>query len=96
MDNALVYLVHRANRLIMQTHSIVKGNHTRKTAQFVRTCVAYTFITIPSIGDIFQQLYLYLDSGCVAVVNGALSQAEGFFRSAVRLLPDVPQEMEVR
>jgi len=94
MDNALVYLVHRANRLIMQTHQIVQGNHTRKTAQFVRTCVAYNFITIPSIGDVFKRLYLYIDSGCVAIVNQALSQGESFFRSAVTQVAEVPQELD--
>ena len=95
MDNVLVYLVHRTNRLIMETRSIVGGSHTRKTAQFVRTCEAFNFITIPSIGDTFQRLYLYLTSGTTAVVNQALAQGESLFRAAIAQISDVPQEMDV-
>ena len=52
----------------------MKGNHTRKTAAFVRACAAYCFITIPSLENILTRLNLYLISGRVAIANGALSQ----------------------
>ena len=58
----------------METRQVVKGNHTRKTAAFVRACAAYCFITIPSLENILSRLSLYLISGRVAVANGALSQ----------------------
>ena len=58
----------------METRLVVKGNHTRKTAAFVRACAAYCFITIPSLENILTRLNLYLISGRVAIANGALSQ----------------------
>lgn len=74
----------------MKTSVIVKGNHTRKTAAFVRVsdaayimlvllpwlqaCAAYCFITIPSLTNILDRLNLYLLSGRVAIANGALTQ----------------------
>ncbi len=67
----------RVNFLAMETRRLVKGNHTRKTAAFVRACAAYTFITIPSLEDVLHKLSLYLLCGRVAVANGALSQGEG-------------------
>lgn len=39
-------------------------------------CVAYCFITIPSLGGIFTRLNLYLHSGQVALANQCLSQGE--------------------
>ena len=58
----------------METRRLVKGNHSRKTAAFVRACAAYCFITIPSLENILFALNLYLLSGQVALANGALSQ----------------------
>ena len=62
------------NRLAMETRRLVKGNHTRKTAAFIRACVAFCFITIPSLENVLSALNLYLLSGSVAIANGALSQ----------------------
>ena len=61
----------------------MKGNHTRKTAAFVRACAAYTFITIPSLDNILHKLNLFLLSGRVAVANGALSQGEPLLTNPV-------------
>ncbi|XP_048575354.1 VPS35 endosomal protein-sorting factor-like isoform X2 [Nematostella vectensis] len=95
LDAVLVTLVQRVNFLAMRTRDIVKGNHSRKTASFVRACAAYCFITIPSIEDIFTKLQLYLYSGQVALANQALSQADSFFKAAISLVPDVPRNLEV-
>lgn len=77
----------------METRRVVKGNHTRKTAAFVRACVAYCFITIPSLSGVLPRLNLYLISGRVAVANGALSQGDAFFKAATNTLKDVPPTM---
>ena len=66
----------RVNLLAMETRRLVKCNHSRKTAAFVRACVAYTFITIPSVSNVLSRLNLFILSGRVAVANGALSQGE--------------------
>ena len=58
----------------METRRLVKCNHTRKTAAFIRACVAFCFITIPSLDNPLSALNLYLLSGTVAIANGALSQ----------------------
>ena len=42
----------------------------------LQACVAFCFITIPSIDDVFLRLKLYLLSGQVAMANQALSQGE--------------------
>uniref|UniRef100_A0A1X7VFK8 VPS35 endosomal protein-sorting factor-like n=1 Tax=Amphimedon queenslandica TaxID=400682 RepID=A0A1X7VFK8_AMPQE len=95
LDAVLIYLVHNVNLLAMQTRLLVKGNHNRKTASFVRACIAYSFITVPSIDAILYRLNLYLISGRVAVANGALSQGDAFFKAAVTALKEVPQYMDM-
>lgn len=58
----------------MKTRQIVKGHHTRKTADFVRACAAYCFITIPGMISIRARLDLYLLSGKVALYNQCFGQ----------------------
>lgn len=42
----------------------------------LQACAAYSFITIPSLSNIFNRLNLYLLSGQVALANQCLSQGE--------------------
>uniref|UniRef100_A0A8C5QFY2 VPS35 endosomal protein-sorting factor-like n=1 Tax=Leptobrachium leishanense TaxID=445787 RepID=A0A8C5QFY2_9ANUR len=95
LESVLVQLIHSVNHLAMETKSVMKGNHSRKTASFVRACVAFCFITIPSLTSIFTRLNLYLHSGQVALANQCLSQADAFFKAAVSLVPDVPKNINV-
>ncbi|XP_061404857.1 LOW QUALITY PROTEIN: VPS35 endosomal protein-sorting factor-like [Lethenteron reissneri] len=95
LEPVLVALMHSVNRLAMETCRLVRGNHTRKTAAFVRACAAYCFITIPSLTSVFAQLNLYLLSGQVALANQCLSQADGFFKAAIALLVEVPRSVMV-
>ena len=86
LDPVLVNLVYRVNELAMMTHKAVKGTHKRKTAGFVRTCVAYAFITTPSISNITKRLELYLVSAQVAIANQALTQGDACFKAAIKLI----------
>ncbi|XP_045704809.1 VPS35 endosomal protein-sorting factor-like isoform X2 [Phyllostomus hastatus] len=95
LEPVLVQLIHSVNRLAMETRKVMKGNHSRKTAAFVRACVAYCFITIPSLVGIFTRLNLYLHSGQVALANQCLSQADAFFKTAISLIPEVPKMISI-
>nr|XP_048722214.1 VPS35 endosomal protein-sorting factor-like isoform X3 [Caretta caretta] len=95
LEPVLVQLVHSVNQLAMETRKVMKGNHSRKTAAFVRACVAFCFITIPSLTSIFARLNLYLNSGQVALANQCLSQADAFFKAAVSLVPEVPKMINI-
>ncbi|CAF92818.1 unnamed protein product, partial [Tetraodon nigroviridis] len=95
LEPVLVQLIHTVNQLAMETRMVMKGNHSRKTAAFVRACAAYSFITIPSLSNIFSRLNLYLLSGQVALANQCLSQADAFLKAAVSVLPEVPRSISV-
>uniref|UniRef100_A0A4W6F9X0 VPS35 endosomal protein-sorting factor-like n=1 Tax=Lates calcarifer TaxID=8187 RepID=A0A4W6F9X0_LATCA len=95
LEPVLVQLIHTVNQLAMETRRVMGGNHSRKTAAFVRACAAYSFITIPSLSSIFSRLSLYLLSGQVALANQCLSQADAFLKAAVSILPEVPRSISV-
>ncbi|KAM9304823.1 VPS35 endosomal protein-sorting factor-like isoform 2-T2 [Gastrophryne carolinensis] len=95
LEPVLIHLIHSVNHLAMETKRVMKGSHSRKTASFVRACVAFCFITIPSLTSIFTRLNLYLHSGQVALANQCLSQADAFFKAAVSLVADVPKTINI-
>ncbi|XP_063049112.1 VPS35 endosomal protein-sorting factor-like, partial [Engraulis encrasicolus] len=95
LEPVVIQLIHTVNQLAMETRRVMKGNHSRKTAAFVRACAAYCFITVPSLTSIFSRLHLYLLSGQVALANQCLSQADAFLKAAVSVLPEVPRSIIV-
>uniref|UniRef100_A0A671SRX9 VPS35 endosomal protein-sorting factor-like n=1 Tax=Sinocyclocheilus anshuiensis TaxID=1608454 RepID=A0A671SRX9_9TELE len=95
LEPIIIHLIHTVNQLAMETRRVMKGNHSRKTAAFVRACATYGFITIPSLTSIFSRLNLYLLSGQVALANQCLSQADAFLKAAVSLLPEVPRTISI-
>ncbi|XP_059139678.1 VPS35 endosomal protein-sorting factor-like [Physella acuta] len=94
LDAVLVILIHSVNNLAVETRKVVKGNHSSKTAAFVRACAAYCFITIPSLQSVFSQLQLYLLCGQVALLNQCYSQGDAFFKAAISLVPEVPKTFD--
>ena len=50
LDKVQDRLVLRVAGLTMQAHRLVNGKHSRKTIAFVKACLAYCHITIPSWG----------------------------------------------
>ncbi|XP_055636101.1 VPS35 endosomal protein sorting factor-like [Toxorhynchites rutilus septentrionalis] len=94
LDPVYSTLIHCVNRLATSTRRIVKGQHTNKTAAFVKACAAYCFITIPSIIDVTTRMELYLQSGQVALLNVCLQQADSCFEAALCLIPEIPKTYE--
>lgn len=98
-DTVKARLVHAVSALTMKTLALAGGTHTTRTTPFVRACVAYCFITIPSIESVFVRLELYLATSSVALLNGAIGQAEDLAKAAVKLfgegIPPHPENLDM-
>lgn len=88
IDSVLIELVQRTAALMVKTRDIMQGFHNRKTADFMRACAAYCFITIPSISSTTDRLELYLLSGQVALYNQCLGQADGCFKAILKTITE--------
>ncbi|GAM18399.1 hypothetical protein SAMD00019534_015740 [Acytostelium subglobosum LB1] len=93
VKNRLVYAV---VALCQKTLALVKGKHTAKTSAFIRACIAYCFITIPSINDVFMKMNLYMVSAAIALQNQALSQADALLKAAITFVQEIPPIMEYK
>lgn len=94
IDSIKDKLIHRVSGLAMKTLKFVKGKHSKKTSTFVKACLAYCHITIPSIADVFRRLELLLLCAQVALVNQCLPQTDTFLKAAISLIPEMPSHFE--
>ena len=76
-------IVHIVNRLVARTHKAVKGNHTSRTGEFVKVCLASSQITIPSLVSTLSRFRLFLETAQVALLNNFPSHAESLIKSAI-------------
>eukprot|EP00808_Paulinella_micropora_P032345 g67639.t1 len=90
LDSVIRECVLRVGLVAMQAHALVKGKHNKKTSAFVKACLAYCHITIPALDDSFERLYLLMELGQIGLVNGMISQSEGFLKAAIALIEKVP------
>eukprot|EP00727_Mastigamoeba_balamuthi_P012901 m51a1_g8233 hypothetical protein (963) ;mRNA; r:65433-69134 len=90
LDSVKQQLVHCVANLAMRTLILIKGKHNRKTAPFIRACIAFCYITIPTMDEVFPRLSLYLLSAEVALLNQSIPQADSLLRGAITLVQEVP------
>lgn len=66
------------------------GKHNKKTSAFVKACLAYCHVTIPSLELLWPRLYLFVNLGQIALTNSMVIQAEAFFVVAICLIHKLP------
>ncbi|XP_068629579.1 VPS35 endosomal protein-sorting factor-like isoform X2 [Battus philenor] len=84
LDGVLIALVHAVNALACRA-----GCGRERWLQ--RACVAYCFVTVPSLHCTLARAQLYLLSGQAALLSGCIGQAEANFKALVGVIPDIPQ-----
>jgi len=87
-------LVSCVANLTIKAFTYVRGKHTKKTIGFVKACLAYSHITIPSIPDTMIKLELLLYCSQVALMNNCLPQVDTFLKAAISLIPEVTSNCE--
>ncbi|XP_022733809.1 UPF0505 protein C16orf62 homolog isoform X2 [Durio zibethinus] len=74
-------LVHSSN--FLATKALKDG---KKHLSFVKSCMAFSEVTIPSISGHIKQLHLYLETAEVALLGGLVSHSDGLIDSALDCL----------
>jgi len=95
LDSIRDKLVVAVSSLCMRTYRIVKGKHSKKTSTFVKACLAYCHITIPSLAQPFRRLELLKLCAEIALLNRCLPQTDAFLKAAITTLPELPSHYEV-
>jgi len=75
LDAVYITLVHAACKLTMHSSK----RQLTKSLGFIKACIAYCFITIPSITAVQQKMDLYLLCGQIALRHLCLGQGMAYF-----------------
>ena len=59
LDKVTECLCYAVIGLAARCHAICKGKHTQKTQTFVKACIAYVHITIPTLESVPAQVLLF-------------------------------------
>lgn len=94
LEAVIIFLVHSVNKLTLETHKLAK-HQTKKTTAFLRACLSYAYITIPSLEDDLIRLQLYLSCAEIALHSACLPQTDAFLKAAITLLPQLPHRVEL-
>lgn len=79
----------------MKAHRLVQGKHNFKTHAFLKACISYVHITIPSIDDNKKQFKFYVLTSQVALVNNLIGEAESIVKTAISKIPALAEEDEL-
>jgi hypothetical protein len=52
LDDVTETLINQVVALAARAHALVKGKHNQKTKSFIKACIAYSHITIPTLESI--------------------------------------------
>eukprot|EP01083_Nonionella_stella_P088410 246397_1 len=88
LDRVTEALVVRVAGLVMKAHKYMKGRHSRKTLAFVKACIAYCHITIPSLESMSSRVRLFLHCAQIGLMNGLVIQSEGMLEAILRVFEE--------
>jgi len=81
-------LIYLTNRLATRAHSLVRGKHNQKTLSFVKACIAYSHITIPTLDSVEKQLNYFLQTAEVALLNGLISETDSLLKGILATIDE--------
>lgn len=95
MDLLKETLAHSSNYLAARTSKMAKGSHQMQVTDFVKACVSFNEVTIPSIKSILTRLNLLLETAEVALQNALVSHTEGLLTTAISCLQEIQSKDEL-
>ena len=78
--------------LTIKAFKFMKGKHNKKTSTFVKSCIAYCHITIPSISDVYRKMVLLLYCSQIALLNQLLPQTDTLLKLLINLMIEMNTE----
>ena len=86
LDEIMETLIHLVLKLAMRANKIVRAKHNKKTLAFVKACVAFSHITIPSLNSNKHQTELFIQTARVALINGLISETDSIIHATLLCL----------
>ena len=88
LDDVTETLITQVVTLASRAHSFVKGKHNQKTKAFIKACIAYSHITIPTLESIEKQLKYFLMTAEVAMLNGLIGETDSLIKAILATIDE--------
>lgn len=96
MDLLRETIVHASSRLAVTALRISRGMLTQHSVDFVKSCITFNEITIPSMTGVVKRIHLYLETAEVAMMNGLVSHSESLLKSSITCLQEFGNAEDAR
>eukprot|EP00250_Pteridium_aquilinum_P035393 c9320_g1_i1 orf=620-3430(-) len=81
-------VVHVSNRLAMATLRIARGRPAQHAIDFIKTCITFNEVTIPSLKSVVKRILLYIETAEVAMMSSLVSHSESVLKSSITCLQE--------
>ena len=88
LDQVTECLIDSVILLAARAHGFVKGKHSQKTQTFVKACIAYVHITIPTLESADKQIKYFLLSAQIALLNGLIGETDSLCKAVLANLDE--------
>lgn len=88
MQLVIERIIIEVHKICYNTFNILKGKNSKKTLRFIKVCIAFCQITVPSIKSSETKIKLFIDSASIALTNGLISEADSNIKSAITIIND--------
>ena len=88
LDIVTETLIYQVILLANKAHKLTNGQHNQKTQIFVKACIAYAHITVPTLEDIDKQCKLFMLTAQSSLLNGLIGEADSLLKAILETLDD--------
>ena len=88
LDDVTETLITSTIALAARAHSLVKTKHNNKTISFVKACIAYSHITIPTLESTEKQIQYFLLTAEVALLNGLIGETDSLLKGVLATIDE--------
>lgn len=94
MQRVIERVLMEVHKICYNTYSILNGKNTKKSLRFIKVCVAFCQITIPSIKSKEKRINLFIDTASIALTNNLISEADSILKNSITLISEIFTEAE--
>lgn len=88
LDYVTETLIYQVINLANRAHKITNGKHNQKTQSFVKACIAYSHITIPTLEEVDKQVKLFHLTAQASLLNGLIGETDSLIRAILATMDD--------
>ena len=88
LDKVTECLIFQVIGLANRCHALCKGKHTQKTQTFVKACVAYVHITIPTLESVPKQIQLFRLTAQSSLLNGLIGETDSLLKGMLATIDE--------